>query len=40
MIKIMRFVEKVSGTMLAACAIGSGNVLICILVYFEYFAPR
>ena len=40
MIKLMRLVEKVSGTVLAVMAVSSGNVLICIVLYVVYFAPK
>jgi hypothetical protein len=40
MIKLMRFVERVSGTLLALLAIGSGNVFVCIFVYVAFLAPR
>ena len=37
MIKLMRMVQTAAGTVLALFAIASGNIFICLAVYFGYF---
>lgn len=36
MIKAIRFVEKLTGALLATSAIFSGNVFVCIVIYFGF----
>ena len=36
MIKTIRFIEKISGALLAMSAICSGNVFVCIVIYFGF----
>lgn len=36
MIKAIRFVEKLTGALLAISAICSGNVFVCIVLYFGF----
>lgn len=36
MIKVIRFIEKLTGALLATSAICSGNVFVCIVIYFGF----
>lgn len=38
MIKAIRLVEKLTGALLAASAICSGNVFVCVVFYFGFVA--
>ena len=38
MIKIISVIEKVCGALLAMSAICSGNVFVCIVIYFGFMA--
>jgi len=39
-IKVLRFVEKVSGILLAVLAISSGNIFICFVISVLFLAHR
>jgi hypothetical protein len=36
MIRAIRFVEKLTGALLATSAICSGNIFVCIVIYFGF----
>jgi hypothetical protein len=38
MVKIARFIERVSGALLAVSAICSGNVFVCVVIYVGFVA--